>query len=571
MVRVKNRFFTRRFVSARCLPQSRLCAKSSAEMGIKMKRKEKIAAGLAVFFVLMWICTLVSKSIYASKLPRVNTVNPEKRRIEHLVEAEGIVKQGSDVAVHTLPGMRVMKICVRVGDEVEEGSELFWLDTDDLGELIEEKKLEAAKLEYQIEDLKENRALEGIEKQKEISRAREDLEVTADKADTALERADEALDQAGEKLNRLDGKKPSATSDGDRKKANEEYEQWVKQGEQLAATVSGNQVSVAEKEKHLEKVKGEGNAEEIKKAEEELKAAVEALEAAEDRYENYQSNPKSRPDFSDEDSARKAWESEKEILEDNVRNAQYGREDALTGNADSLRNAERALEDAGMPERSDSTLEIYQMQLERLQKEIERYREIYQAGGKVASDRLGTVTKVNLTVGERTVDGAAVVCADNEVPYQFETLIAKEQKKYVNQGDTVTLSTPEGKSELEINYLEEDASGAYRAVVYLPQGKGTLGMSGTLNKAEVTESYECCVPVDALHKEGMGERYYIYLVGERDGILGRERYVEMRYVKVLDMNDSYAALENGSVSKEEEVIIGSNKEVENNMVVRMED
>ena len=537
----------------------------------KAKRKEKIAAGLAVFFVLMWICTLVSKSIYASKLPRVNTVNPEKRRIEHLVEAEGIVKQGSDVAVHTLPGMRVMKICVRVGDEVEEGSELFWLDTDDLGELIEEKKLEAAKLEYQIEDLKENRALEGIEKQKEISRAREDLEVTADKADTALERADEALDQAGEKLNRLDGKKPSATSDGDRKKANEEYEQWVKQGEQLAATVSGNQVSVAEKEKHLEKVKGEGNAEEIKKAEEELKAAVEALEAAEDRYENYQSNPKSRPDFSDEDSARKAWESEKEILEDNVRNAQYGREDALTGNADSLRNAERALEDAGMPERSDSTLEIYQMQLERLQKEIERYREIYQAGGKVASDRLGTVTKVNLTVGERTVDGAAVVCADNEVPYQFETLIAKEQKKYVNQGDTVTLSTPEGKSELEINYLEEDASGAYRAVVYLPQGKGTLGMSGTLNKAEVTESYECCVPVDALPKEGMGERYYIYLVGERDGILGRERYVEMRYVKVLDMNDSYAALENGSVSKEEEVIIGSNKEVENNMVVRMED
>ena len=216
-----------------------------------MKRKEKIAAGLAVFFVLMWICTLVSKSIYASKLPRVNTVNPEKRRIEHLVEAEGIVKQGSDVAVHTLPGMRVMKICVRVGDEVEEGSELFWLDTDDLGELIEEKKLEAAKLEYQIEDLKENRALEGIEKQKEISRAREDLEVTADKADTALERADEALDQAGEKLNRLDGKKPSATSDGDRKKANEEYEQWVKQGEQLAATVSGNQVSVAEKEKQL--------------------------------------------------------------------------------------------------------------------------------------------------------------------------------------------------------------------------------------------------------------------------------------------------------------------------------
>ena len=53
----------------------------------------------------------------------------------------------------------------------------------------------------------------------------------------------------------------------------------------------------------------------------------------------------------------------------------------------------------------------------------------------------------------------------------------QEQKKYVNQGDTVTLGTPEGKKELEINYLEEDVSGAYRAVVYLPQGDGGIGIT----------------------------------------------------------------------------------------------
>lgn len=536
-----------------------------------MKRKEKIVAGLVVFFVLMWVCTLVSKSIYASRLPRVSTVNPEKKRIEHLVEAEGIVKQGSDVAIHTLPGMRVMKICVRVGDEVEEGSELFWLDKEDLEELIEEKELEAAKLEYQIADLKENQAIDAIERQKGITRAKEDMEVAEDKADTALERADEALNKAGEKLDKMDGKSPSVTSDGDRKEANEEYNRWVAQGEQMAATVSGNQVSVAEKEKLLEKVKEGGKEEDIRKAEEELRLAKEELEASVSSYENYKANPKSQPDFSGEDNAKKAWESEKEALEENVQSARYGKEDALIGNADSLRDADRKLEDAQMPGRADSTMEIYEMQLESMKKEIEKYREIYKEDGKVASDRAATVTKVNLTVGERTVDGAAVVCADKEVPYQFETLIAKEQKKYVNQGDTVTLSTPEGKSELAINYLEEDVSGAYRAVVYLPQGKGTLGMSGTLTKAEVSESFECCIPVNALHKDVMGERYYIYLVGERDGILGKERYVEMRYVKVVDVNDSYAALENGAVAKDEEIIVGSDKEVENNIVVRMAD
>ena len=105
-----------------------------------MKRKEKIAAGLCAFFICMWVCTLISKSVYVSKLPRVTVEKIEKRRIEHIVETDGIIKQGSDVAIHTLPGMRVQKICVRAGDEVEEGSELFWLDKDDLEEVIKEKK-----------------------------------------------------------------------------------------------------------------------------------------------------------------------------------------------------------------------------------------------------------------------------------------------------------------------------------------------------------------------------------------------------------------------------------------------
>lgn len=534
-----------------------------------MRKKEKIAAGLLIFFICMWICTLVSKSIYASKLPRVTSVSPEKRRIEHMVEADGIIKQGSDAAINTLSGMRVEKICVRIGDEVEEGSELFRLDKEDLEEVIEAKKLEAAKLEYQIADLKENKALEELERQKGIRRAEEDLEVMEEKAGTALERADEALQRAEGKLDDFKGKGLSVTSEEDRKKAYDAYDAWVKEGRQIEATVSGNQISVAEKEKYLEEMKKGGSEEDIQQAEEALKAAKDNLASAQSDYESYRANPMQQPDFVGEDSAKKAWESEKEALEDNVRSAGYGKEDAISGNADSLRNADRNLEDAKTPDRANSTLEIYRMELEKLKKEIERYREIYRADGKVISDRSGIITKINLTVGERTVDGAAVVCADREVPYQFETVINKEQKKYVNQGDTVILDTPEGKSELEINYLEEEVSGSYRAVVYLPQGKGVIGMSGTLIKQEASESYDCCIPIDALHKEGVGGRYFVYLVGEREGILGRERYVEMRYVKVLDFNDSYAALEAGEVAKEEEVITGSDKEIGNNVVIRV--
>ena len=74
----------------------------------------------------------------------------------------------------------------------------------------------------------------------------------------------------------------------------------------LGATVSGNQVGVAEKEKYLEEVRRQGNAEEIRKAEEALKEAKDKLALAEKDYEKYQSNPKTQPDFEGEDSAKKA-------------------------------------------------------------------------------------------------------------------------------------------------------------------------------------------------------------------------------------------------------------------------
>ena len=69
----------------------------------------------------------------------------------------------------------------------------------------------------------------------------------------------------------------------------------------MEATVSGNQISVSEKEKYLEEMKGQGNEAEIQKAEAELKEAKDRLAASQSNYENYKANPKQQPDFTGED------------------------------------------------------------------------------------------------------------------------------------------------------------------------------------------------------------------------------------------------------------------------------
>lgn len=534
-------------------------------------KQKKITIAFIIFLLLMWIFTLISKSIYASKLPQVSYTVPEKKSIEHLVEADGIIKQGSDVAIHTMEGIRVEKIFVKPGDTVEKDSPLFQLDKEDLEEIIEKKKLEIAKMEYEISDLQKNKSLLEAEKQKDIERAKEDYSGAENKADTTLDRADKALNQADSKLKNHINNGAGVTSDSDKQKAYDSYNKWLKQGEELTSTVSGNQISITENEKKVTEAEKQGNQEEINAAKAALEEAKNKLKEAQKALTQHNQNAVTKPDFDSEDMKKQAWEENKESLENNLKSAQYGKEDAQQGKQDALLNADRQLEDAMTPEQADSTLQIYQMQLKQTKKDLEKYKDISNNDGNVCMEKDGTITKINLTVGERTVDGTAIVCADAEVPFQFETTLTKEQKKYINQGDEIQLKTAKGKKDLQIDYLmeEENNPGSYRAVVYLPEGDGVLGMSGTLTGSQLSESYQCCIPIDALYSENDGTRYFVYLIEERDGILGTELHAAVRYVKVLDQNDRYAALEDGSIGREESVIISADKEFGKNSVIRI--
>ncbi len=534
-------------------------------------KQKKITIAFVIFLLLMWICTLISKSIYASQLPQVTYAVPEKKSIEHLVEAEGIIKQGSDVAIHTLEGMRVEKIFVKPGDTVEKDTPLFKLDKEDLEEIIEKKKLEIAKMEYEISDLQKNKTLLEAERQKSIDRAKEDYSGAEHKADTSLDRADKALNQADSKLKNHINKGSGVTSDSDKQKAYDSYNKWIQQGDKLTSTVSGNQISMNENEKKVAEAEKQGNQEEINAAKAALEEARNKLKEAENALAQHNKNAVDKPDFESEDGKKQAWEENKESLESNLQSAQYGKEDAQLEKQDALLDADRQLEDAMTPEQADSTLQIYHMQLKQAKKEIEKYKDISENDGNVCIEAGGTITKINLIVGERTVDGTAIVCADAEVPYQFETTLTKEQKKYINQGDEIILKTAKGKKDLQVDYLmeEENNPGSYRAVVYLPEGDGVLGMSGTLSGSQLSDSYQCCIPIDAVHSENNGARYFVYVIEEREGILGTELHAVARYVKVLDQNDKYAALEDGSIGREEYVIVSSDKEIEKNSVIRM--
>ena len=75
------------------------------------------------------------------------------------------------------------------------------------------------------------------------------------------------------------------------------------------------------------------------------------------------------------------------------------------------------------------------------------------------------------------------------------------------------------------------------------------------------------VPAEAIHEES--KNYFIYVLKEKMGILGKEYYAEKIKVSILDQNDTFVALKEGSIGADMDVITSYSKEIEQGDIVRL--
>lgn len=139
-----------------------------------LKKKKKILYAGCVFFVIMFLCTLLSKGIYGASLPQVETEKPEKRALGHMVEAEGMVTANREVAVDTVSGLKVNQIYVNLGDSVSANTLLFDVDQEDLKEKISEQELAIKKLEMSNEQARQQKELDAQKERLAQNRSLED-------------------------------------------------------------------------------------------------------------------------------------------------------------------------------------------------------------------------------------------------------------------------------------------------------------------------------------------------------------------------------------------------------------
>ena len=432
--------------------------------------KKKFVVGFALFLGFMWLCTLISKSIYATRIPMVSTNTLEEKYIEHKVEAEGIVIEGGKQAVTALGGVRVKALMVHVGDRVEEGDVLFQIDLEDLHEIIEEKQTEINKFQLQVNAILENQELARQRKEIEEARAREDYDTTARQKDTEVGRAADVYARAEEKLEDAEGL------------SEEEYQ----------------------------------------------------------------------------------------ALLDNLQSAAYGEADAKGERDGAMKEAQRNIEDILFPEDKDASLSVLQTEIAQMKTDLSAYQEIYNEQGNVTAKTAGMITNIYVDVGDRVPDAAAMMMTDDSLPCQLKVILDQDQKKYVGFGDEVTIKL-DGMSrtmDMTIDYFSESQSipGSFETFINLPENTGVPGLSGTLTRSEKGEKYRSCISPSAIYTAN--DRNYVYVLKEREGILGPEFYVEEVNVKILDQNENWAAIESAALGGESKIVISSDKEFKKGDVVR---
>lgn len=231
--------------------------------------------------------------------------------------------------------------------------------------------------------------------------------------------------------------------------------------------------------------------------------------------------------------------------------------------------AKRAIREAqGQPE-TDNSIEINNIAIKKLEKQIGKLTDLEEMKGEILAPRDGVITEILVNVGQKTLDSAIFTMTDDREGFLFAAKMTPEEATLVSMGDTVTLTTS-GREEkdLSITSLELDESKEFMVVtVLLPAESFHLGETASMKVTQESENHSCTIPITALRQES--GRYYVLVVEKQNTILGEQEKAVKEEVKVLDKNEMYAALESESIKEDSQIIADSDRYVEAGDRVRL--
>lgn len=558
----------------------------------KSSLQVKAVKALAGFLILMFLLTILSRAADSLTIAKVTASAATGGVISHNIEVDGNITPNKDIAISTSANIKIASVEATEGKTVKKGDLLIQLDTADL-----KKKLLQAQKELQVakataSDKKANEAIAADTKSKSLQRSYEDYNQTVADANDSVSKAKSAMNEAWNAYNtyknsnsnsgetdttvsdslektveekQLAYDKAVANLDGVEKDIEADVQKEIEKAEEASKDESGNSTLTQEnRQKIREQVNARPeNVSLLQNANDQINTAKDALTEAENALSAYNEQQNN--------SSSASYDEQLKTLYDDYKAKEEAYNEAVKQRQSTIQSADRTLEDAKAPENVDTATALTENDdLEEKQLAVDELQKMMDVNGKITAPSDGLITKVNVTTGETTTEDTAIRISDQSAGYKFTATLDKASAKYLSKDDKVTLdlgngTTVEGLTVQSIDVSAEDKN-SYELTVSIPAKVKKLGSIATLKVEKASKKYDTCVPLGALHSDG--DKYYVYVINEKDTILGTETAVDKVQVDILDKNNEQAAIE-GSFSWGQQFVLTSSKTLRNGDRVRL--
>ena len=554
----------------------------------KSSLQVKAIKALAGFLILMFLLTILSRAADSLTIAKVTASAATGGVISHNIETDGNITPNKDIAISTSADIKIASVEATEGKTVKKGDVLIQLDLDDLKTKLLKAQKDLAVAQATASDKKANKAIEADNKARSLERTYEDYNQTISDADDAVSKAKDNMSEAWNAYNDYKKNHNNNTDDTDttvsdslQKTVEEKQEAYDKAVAELDGVEKDIEAEVQEKIIKIQNDKGvklsQAEKQDIRETVNALPENVSLLKNANDKVDKAKDalseaeNALSAYNEQQNNNSNASYDEQLKALYDDYKSKEEAYNEAIKQRKSTIQSADRSLEDANTPESVDTASALTENDdLQEKQLAVDKLQKVMDAGGKVTAPSDGLVTKVNATTGEATTEDTAIRISDQSAGYKFTATLDKSDAKFLAKDDKVTLdlgngTSVEGLKIQSIDVSQEDKN-SYELTVSIPAKVKKIGTIATLKVEKASKKYDTCVPLTALHSEG--DKYYVYVINEKDTILGTETAVDKVQVEILDKNNEQAAID-GTFSWDQKFVLTSSKTLRDGDRVRL--
>lgn len=513
---------------------------------------------LILFFLAMFGLSFLSRAADSVMTAKVTVMSPKSSRLNFKINGAGTIKEKEITAIKLIQGLMIEKTFVSEGEGIKEGDSLFSYDMEDLQRLYDEK--EAALEKNKIEQKK--LALNNTESElKSAQIVQKYAEQSVDEANENLDAARQSIDDEIEEAYNT---------------AREEYEKALQDKE---SAVTGAKEKLEEAKAILKELQTKQSAsdttDDSSDSDENISDTIttaqieEAKKAVEIEKENLASVKNT---WKETVSQNKSILQETKEKWDAVGNGSYDYTAELSSANSALTAAQRSLEEAELlvesaaknqsnaKETAALTSDSIQLDIDLANQEVEELKSLINSEGIVSAPVEGAVVSMEVKEGAEITGGEAVSLAVDGVSLEIE--VEKEAAKGLTVGDSIQIKAGDSKERIEGELKSigtEEKDGMLTCEVDVPNGDYTIGENVTFEWSKESEQYDKCISINALREDGF-QQTYVLVIRSKESILGNELQAYRMDVTVIKKDTNTVAVE-GSLAYDDQIIIGSNKEI----------